>query len=115
MTKTSWGTKRTCPCGNGVRFYDLNKKEIECPSCGESINVEHLSVSTLENNLRKKPHVKVLEEPKTANKNNKDTSNIKDPVIEIDSDDGSNTKLKKIIGDKIKDKDKEKEKEKEKE
>ena len=108
MAKTSWGTKRTCPCGNGVRFYDLNKKEIECPSCGESINVEHLSVSTLENNLRKKPHVKVLEEPKTANKNNKDTSNIKDPVIE----DGSNTKLKEIIGDKIKDKDKDKEKEK---
>ena len=27
MAKTSWGTKRTCPCGNGVRFYDLNKKE----------------------------------------------------------------------------------------
>ena len=28
MAKTSWGTKRTCPCGNGVRFYDLNKKEM---------------------------------------------------------------------------------------
>ena len=113
MTKSSWGVKRTCPCGNGVRFYDLNKKEIECPSCGESINVEHLSVSTLENNLRKKPHAKVLKEPETANKNNKDTSNIKDPVIEIDSDDDSNTEVKEIIGDKIKDKDKEKDKKKE--
>ena len=115
MAKTSWGTKRTCPCGNGVRFYDLNKKEIECPSCGESINVEHLSVSTLENNLRKKPHAKVLEEPKTANENKKDISNIKDAVIEIDSDDDSNTKVKEIIGDKIKDKDKDKDKDKEKE
>ena len=115
MAKSSWGTKRTCPCGNGVRFYDLNKKEIECPSCGESINVEHLSVSTLENNLRKKPHAKVLEEPKTANENKKDISNIKDAVVEIDSDDDSNTEVKEIIGDKIKDKDKDKDKEKEKE
>ena len=115
MAQTSWGTKRTCPCGNGVRFYDLNKKEIECPSCGESINVEHLSVSTLENNLRKKPHAKVLEEPKTAKENKKDTSNIKDTVIEIDSDKDSNTEVKEIIGDKIKDKDKDKDKEKEKE
>ena len=29
MAKISWGTKRTCPCGNGVRFYDLNKEEID--------------------------------------------------------------------------------------
>ena len=105
MVKSSWGVKRTCPCGNGVRFYDLNKKEIECPSCGESINVEHLSVSTLENNLRKKPHTKVLEEPKIANENNKD----KDTVIEIDSGDDPKTEAKEIIGDKLKDKDKEKE------
>ena len=110
MTKTSWGTKRTCPCGNGVRFYDLNKKEIECPSCGESINVEHLSVSTLENNLRKKPHTKVLEEQKIANQKKKDISNIKDAVIEIDSDDDSNTGVKERISDTIKDKDKDKKK-----
>tara|TARA_B100001245_G_C22742843_1_gene360065 strand:+ start:335 stop:595 length:261 start_codon:yes stop_codon:yes gene_type:complete len=55
MVKASWGTKRTCPCGNGVRFYDLNKKEIECPTCGENINVEQLLISNLESNLRKKP------------------------------------------------------------
>jgi uncharacterized protein (TIGR02300 family) len=105
MVKASWGVKRTCPCGNGVRFYDLNKKEIECPSCGESINVEHLSVSTLENNLRKKPHAKVLEKLETANEKKKD----KDAVIEIDSDDDPKTDVKEIIGDKIKDKDKENE------
>ena len=103
MVNSSWGVKRTCPCGNGVRFYDLNKKDIECPSCGESINVEHLSVSTLENNLRKKPRAKVFEEPETANANNKD----KDAVI--DSDDDPKKEVKKIIGDKIKNKDKEKE------
>ena len=62
MIKASWGNKRTCPCGNGVRFYDLNKKEIECPSCGENINVEQLSISTLENNLRKKPQSQIINE-----------------------------------------------------
>ncbi len=109
MVKSSWGVKRTCPCGNGVRFYDLNKKEIECPSCGETINVEHLSVSTLENNLRKKPHAKVLEESKTSNAKNKKISNVKDTDVEIDSDDDPKTQVKEIIGDKLKDKDKEKE------
>ena len=62
MVKASWGSKRTCPCGNGVRFYDLNKKEIECPGCGENINVEQLSISTLENNLRKKSQTQIIEE-----------------------------------------------------
>ena len=60
MVKTSWGTKRTCPCGNGVRFYDLNKKEIECPTCGENINVEQLLISNLESNLRKKPQTEFV-------------------------------------------------------
>ena len=45
MIKPAWGTKRTCTCG--IRFYDLNKKEIECPSCGETINVEKLSINAL--------------------------------------------------------------------
>ena len=65
MVKASWGSKRTCPCGNGVRFYDLNKKEIECPGCGENINVEQLSISTLENNLRKKSQTQIIEEKRT--------------------------------------------------
>ena len=52
MAKPSWGNKRTCNCG--IRFYDLNKKQIECPGCGQTVDVELLSISTLENNLRKK-------------------------------------------------------------
>ena len=108
MVKASWGTKRTCPCGNGVRFYDLNKKEIECPSCGESINVEHLSVSTLENNLRKKPQAPIIESKEKVNKEkkvgkNKDISKAKDTIVEED-DSASNPKIEveEIIGDKIK-------------
>ena len=86
MVKASWGSKRTCPCGNGVRFYDLNKKEIECPSCGENINVEQLSISTLENNLRKKSQTQVIEEKKVV-KDKKTVSSNKDPDIEITDED----------------------------
>ena len=33
MANSEWGTKRTCQsCGDP--FYDLNKKNIECPKCG---------------------------------------------------------------------------------
>ena len=108
MVKESWGVKRTCPCGNGVRFYDLNKKEIECPSCGENINVEQLSISTLENNLRKKPLAPIIESQEKVNKEkkvgkNKDTPKAKDTIIEED-DSASNPKIEaeEIIGNKIK-------------
>jgi uncharacterized protein (TIGR02300 family) len=35
--KPEWGTKRTCQsCGDP--FYDLKKKNIECPKCGAAYN-----------------------------------------------------------------------------
>ena len=38
MAKDEWGTKRACPkCA--VRFYDLNKDPIVCPSCGASFDL----------------------------------------------------------------------------
>jgi len=37
VAKTEWGTKRTCR-GCGEPFYDLNKKEIKCPKCGDTFN-----------------------------------------------------------------------------
>ena len=99
MVKASWGSKRTCPCGNGVRFYDLNKKEIECPSCGENINVEQLSISTLENNLRKKSQTQVIEE-KNVVKDKKTVSSNKDPDIEI-TDEDTKIEVEEITGEKI--------------
>ncbi len=99
MVKASWGSKRTCPCGNGVRFYDLNKKEIECPSCGENINVEQLSISTLENNLRKKSQTQVIEEKKVV-KDKKKVSINKDPDIEI-ADEDTKIEVEEITGEKI--------------
>ena len=106
MAKTSRGTKRTCPCGNGVRFYDLNKKDIECPSCGESINIEKLSITALESNLRKKPRPQILGENKNVGIKDKNLSKTKNLDVEIDTDNIPKTKVDKIIGRKVKDKEK---------
>ena len=103
MAKTSWGIKRTCPCGNGVRFYDLNKKEIECPSCGETINIEKLSITALENNLRKKPRSQILEENENVGIKDKNLSNTKNLDVEKDTDNIPKTEVDKIIGKKVKD------------
>ena len=104
MVKVSWGTKRTCTCG--IRFYDLNKKEIECPGCGETINVETLSISALENNLRKKPHSEVLEKKKSNEIKGKDLTKNKNPEVEINTDDVSKTEVDEIVADQIESKEK---------
>ena len=111
MVKASWGSKRTCPCGNGVRFYDLNKKEIECPSCGENINVEQLSISTLENNLRKKSQTQVIEE-KNVVKDKKNVSSNKGQDVEI-ADEDTKIEVEEITGEKISKKKEKSEEEKE--
>ena len=98
MVKASWGSKRTCPCGNGVRFYDLNKKEIECPGCGENINVEQLSISTLENNLRKKSQTQIIEEKRI--KVDKKPPKNKGTDVEI-ADEDTKIDVKEITGEKI--------------
>ena len=98
MVKASWGSKRTCPCGNGVRFYDLNKKEIECPGCGENINVEQLSISTLENNLRKKSQTQIIEEKRI--KVDKKPPKNKGTDVEI-ADDDTKIDVQEITGEKI--------------
>ena len=93
MTKESWGIKRTCPCGNGVRFYDLNKKEIECPSCGETINVERLSISNLENSLRKVPKKQNLND---NDKLSNEGDVVKDTSVTID--DNKKIQVEEITG-----------------
>ena len=98
MVKASWGSKLTCPCGNGVRFYDLNKKEIECPGCGENINVEQLSISTLENNLRKKSQTQIIEEKRI--KVDKKPPKNKGTDVEI-ADEDTKIDVQEITGEKI--------------
>ena len=97
MAKPSWGNKRTCNCG--IRFYDLNKKEIECPGCGQTVNVELLSISTLENNLRKKSQTQVIEE-KNVVKDKKNVSSNKGQDVEI-ADEDTKIEVEEITGEKI--------------
>tara|TARA_Y100000590_G_scaffold57645_2_gene60748 strand:+ start:611 stop:931 length:321 start_codon:yes stop_codon:yes gene_type:complete len=101
MVKTSWGNKRTCTCG--IRFYDLNKKEIECPGCGEMVNVELLSISNIENNLRKKTQPVVAEE--TVKPKKKKAKKQKDETpeadVEIDQEDDPKEDVDEIIKDKL--------------
>lgn len=42
MPKEEWGVKRACPkCS--VRFYDLQKDPMTCPSCGASYDISSLT------------------------------------------------------------------------
>ena len=42
MYKESWGLKRICPmCSK--QYYDLGRTELECPECGQEIEVTTLS------------------------------------------------------------------------
>ena len=97
MAKPSWGNKRTCNCG--IRFYDLNKKQIECPGCGQTVDVELLSISTLENNLRKKSQTQVIEE-KNVVKDKKIVSSNKGQDVEI-ADEDTKIEVEEITGEKI--------------
>ena len=97
MAKPSWGNKRTCNCG--IRFYDLNKKQIECPGCGQTVDVELLSISTLESNLRKKSQTQVIEE-KNVVKDKKNVSSNKGQDVEI-ADEDTKIEVEEITGEKI--------------
>ena len=97
MAKPSWGNKRTCNCG--IRFYDLNKKHIECPGCGQTVDVELLSISTLESNLRKKSQTQVIEE-KNVVKDKKNVSSNKGQDVEI-ADEDTKIEVEEITGEKI--------------
>ena len=41
MYKENWGLKRICPC-NRIMYYDLGRKDLECPECGKFIEVTTL-------------------------------------------------------------------------
>lgn len=41
MTKSEWGTKRSC-LSCGAAFYDLKKSPIVCPKCGEKYDPQPL-------------------------------------------------------------------------
>ena len=101
MADKNWGQKRTCSCGK-IRFYDLGKNKIECPECGEVIDINFLSNNKIEKNLLKKSNqtLKVV----TDKKINKKKPNTNDSGSEIEKEttadiqDTSNLSAKEIIG-----------------
>jgi len=97
MVDKAWGKKRVCSCGK-IRFYDLNKKKIECPECSEIIDINFLENSTVEKGfLNKEKIVNKLatNQAKVPDKENKDV----EKETSIDIDDTSKMPVGEIIGD----------------
>lgn len=44
MPKEEWGVKRVCP-SCAVRFYDLQRDPLTCPSCDEEFSLDSLTQS----------------------------------------------------------------------
>ena len=82
MAKPEWGKKRICPACN-IKYYDLKKSPIICPSCGIEFDPDTYLRSRKGKSLS----------PKNALENNEDISNIDDIEIEtseeVVSDDDS--------------------------
>ena len=61
MIKASWGTKRFClSCSR--KFFDLNRKNIECPYCGSAFSEEESLKNMLPKRGPKKSKEPVAEE-----------------------------------------------------
>ena len=71
MAKREWGAKHTC-MGCGVKFYDLHRRPIACPKCGDVVEVEIVRP------IRRRPPAPPKPEPSP-------TVNT-DPVIEAAAD-----------------------------
>ena len=79
MPKDEWGSKRACPKCT-IRFYDLNKDPIICPSCEASFDLTTIS------EIYKKPSKGVVQKTAVINPI-LDTDELEaDPII-LDDDD----------------------------
>jgi len=85
VAKREWGAKHTCT-GCGVKFYDLHRRPIACPKCGDVVEVEIVRP------IRRRPPPKP--EPSPSAKT--------DPVIETaadETDDASDEVIADIDSD----------------
>jgi uncharacterized protein (TIGR02300 family) len=65
MPKDEWGVKRACPeCS--VRFYDLQKDPMVCPSCGAIFDLASLTQTRQKSAERAKPKPEVPAEKPVA-------------------------------------------------
>ena len=81
MPKDEWGTKRACPkCG--IRFYDLNRDPIICPSCDATFDL----ASIME--IYKKPAKETAQKPEEMTEINPimDADELESDPIILDDD-----------------------------
>ena len=93
MAKPEWGTKRTCQ-SCGVPFYDLKKKNIECPSCGAAFILTPLTKSRRPTPSTPKPKDEtpiVTTELESDNKDELLNSDTPDLDNDVDDDDDDNS------------------------
>ena len=79
MPKDEWGVKRVCPSCQ-VRFYDLQKDPLTCPSCEHEFSLESLTGN--------KSRTMQADKPDAQNKENDDADEVvlEDDEDEVDAD-----------------------------
>ncbi len=94
MAKPELGLKRIC-LGCGIRFYDLNKTPVSCPSCGKEFDPLASSLvsrsrqsETLKNKIQK-----------GQKKGSQESGNRSSTEIDLDDDDGELEDIKILDGD----------------
>ncbi|MDX1424752.1 MAG: TIGR02300 family protein [Kiloniellales bacterium] len=84
MSKPEWGTKRQCQsCGS--KFYDLQRPEITCPSCGAEVDRESPLRSRRGRAAAPKPAPEEAAKPAVsaaASKNGEDVDGLEDADLE---------------------------------
>tara|TARA_B110000003_G_scaffold240177_1_gene246651 strand:+ start:628 stop:972 length:345 start_codon:yes stop_codon:yes gene_type:complete len=75
MPKEEWGVKRVCPSCS-IRFYDLKKDPLICPSCGHEFSLESL--------LGSKSRTMEADKPDAQNKENEVVEDDAEIVLEDD-------------------------------
>ncbi len=98
MAKPKWGTKRMCP-SCGVRFYDMKRNPVTCPSCDSDVSIEPLlkprkSTSSKEAPapVKAEPEVVVATTGEAAEEIVDEAAGIED-VDDIDDDDDDDDAL----------------------
>lgn len=84
MANPKWGTKRSCQ-SCGIKFYDLQKSPIVCPSCSAVFDPEALLKSRRPRSAPKPEAAAKPKKPKAAPVEGEDSEAVDDD-FEIDDD-----------------------------